>query len=65
VEEDHVANLLDGVGHVVEPLGQLEDLLAVEAGDEGGVQSGEDGAGDAVALVLQFGQLLGLGLGVG
>ena len=63
VEEDHVADLLDGVGDVVEPFGQLEDVVAVQAGDEGGGQPGQDGAGDAVALMLQVGQVLGLGLG--
>jgi hypothetical protein len=64
VQEDHVADVVDGVGHVVEPFGQLEDVVAVQAGDEGRGQPGQDGPGDAVALVLQVGQLLGLGLGV-
>jgi len=63
VQEDHVADVVDGVGHVVEPFGQLKDVIAVEAGDEGGGQPGEDGPGEAVALMLQLGQLLGLGLG--
>jgi hypothetical protein len=50
---------------VVEPFGQLEDVVAVQAGNQGRGQRGEDGAGDAVDLVLELGQLLGLGLGVG
>jgi len=40
VEEDHVADVIDGVGHVVEPFGQLEDVVTIEAGDEGGGQPG-------------------------
>jgi hypothetical protein len=63
VEEDHVTDLLDGVNHIVEPFGQVKDVVAVQAGDEGGGQPGQDGAGDAVALMLQVGQVLGLGLG--
>jgi hypothetical protein len=65
MQKDHVANVVDSIGHIVEPFGQLKDVVADQAGNEGRAQPGQDGPGDAVTLMLQLGQLLGLGLGVG
>src|SRR5829696_6629458 len=64
VEDQHVGRLLDGVEHVVELAGQGVDVLAVEGGDEGGVEPGVDGVGEPVALVLGLDQALGFHLRV-
>ena len=53
LEEDQVlGHALEVVEDVVEVGGDGADVLAVEGGDEGGVQGVEDLAGDRVALVL-------------
>jgi hypothetical protein len=44
--------------------GQVVDVLAVERGDEGGVEPRVDGVGEPVALVLGLDQALGLHLRV-
>src|SRR5215217_2452572 len=64
VQDQHVGRGLDGVEHVVELAGQGVDVLAVEGGDEGGVEPGVDGVGEPVALVLGLDQPLGLHLRV-
>src|SRR5215213_2674234 len=64
VQDQHVGRGLDGVEHVVELPGQGVDVLAVEGGDEGGVEPGVDGVGEPVALVLGLDQALGLHLRV-
>src|SRR5215216_7917739 len=64
VQDQHVGRFLDGVEHVVEVAGEGVDVLAVEGGDEGGVEPGVDGVGEPVALVLGVDQALGLHLGV-
>src|SRR5829696_8446128 len=64
VQDQHVGRLLDGVEHVVELAGQGVDVLAVEGGDEGGVEPGVDGVGEPVALVLGLDQALGFHLRV-
>jgi len=45
-------NFLDKVYHIVQALGKLRDVLAVDGGDEGGVQLGYDTVGDFIAVVL-------------
>src|SRR4029453_8401678 len=64
VQHQQVGRRLDGVEHVVELAGQGVDVLAVEGGDEGGVEPGVDGVGEPVALVLGLDQALGLHLRV-
>src|SRR5829696_2386496 len=64
VEDQHVGRRLDGVEHVVQLAGEGVDVLAVEGGDEGGVEAGVDGVGEPVALVLGVDQALGLHLRV-
>src|SRR5215216_1291627 len=64
VQHHHVGRFLDGVEHVVELAGEPVDVLAVERGDEGRVEPGEDGVGEPVALVLGLDQPLGLHLRV-
>jgi hypothetical protein len=64
VEHHHVGRGLDGVDDVVELAGERLDVLAVEGGDEGRVEPGEDGVGEPVALVLGLDQPLGLHLRV-
>src|SRR4029453_10002078 len=64
VEDQHVGRRLHGIEHVVELSGQGVDVLAVEGGDEGGVEPGVDGVGEPVALVLGLDQALGLHLRV-
>src|SRR5215217_349926 len=64
VQHQHVGRRLDGVQHVVELAGQGVDVLAVERGDEGGVEPRVDGVGEPVALVLGLDQPLGLHLRV-
>jgi hypothetical protein len=64
VEDQHVGRRLHGVEHVVELAGQGVDVLAVERGDEGGVEPRVDGVGQPVALVLGLDQALGLHLRV-
>src|SRR4029453_7744978 len=62
VQDQHVGGGLDGVEDVVELAGQGVDVLAVERGDEGGVEPRVDGVGQPVALVLGLDQALGLHL---
>ena len=62
MEDQHVGRRLDSVEHVVQLAGQGVDVLAVERGDEGGVEPGVDGVGEPVALVLGLDQALGLHL---
>src|SRR5215204_943029 len=64
VQDQHVGRGLDGVEHVVQLAGQGVDVLAVERGDEGGVEPGVDRVGEPVALVLGLDQALGLHLRV-
>src|SRR6266511_3033931 len=64
VQHQHVGGRLDRVGDVVQLGRQVVDVLAVERGDEGGVEPREDRVGDAVALVLLLGQAFGLHLRV-
>src|SRR6266540_366067 len=64
VQHQHIRGRLDRVGHVVQLGRQVVDVLAVERGDEGGVEPREDRVGDAVALVLLLGQAFGLHLRV-
>ena len=56
----HVGHGLDGVDDVVHPDRQTVDVLAVERGDERGVQRSNDLVGDLVTLVLPL-QDLGVG----
>jgi hypothetical protein len=59
VLDEHVGGLLDRVDDVVQLGGERIDVLTVEGGDEGGVEPGQDGVGDAVAFVLVLGQPFG------
>src|SRR6266508_4468300 len=52
VQHQHVRGRLERVDHVVQVAGEGVDVLAVERGDEGGVQPGEDRVGEPVGLVL-------------
>src|SRR5215217_4299694 len=64
VQDEHVGGLLDRVNDVVQLGGEGVDVLTVKGGDEGGVEPGQDGVGDAVAFVLAVDQAFGFQLGV-
>ena len=51
---------IDGVHDVVERLGQFVDVFAIDGGDEGAIQAGDDVVGQEIALVLDLLDLLGL-----
>jgi hypothetical protein len=62
-QDEHVGGLLDRVDDVVQLGGERVDVLTVEGGDEGGVEPGQDGVGDAVAFVLVLDQPFGFSSG--
>jgi hypothetical protein len=64
VQDEHVGGLLDRVDDVVQLGGEGVDVFTVEGGDEGGVEAGQDGVGDAVAFVLVLDQPFGFQLRV-
>src|SRR5262249_6161910 len=60
LEEAHAADgAVDQVDDVVQPYGELVDVLAVDRRDEGPVDVAEDLVGDLVALVLEAFDLVG------
>ena len=71
VEPEQVGGVLDVVDDVVDRLGELVDVLAVERGDVLGVQELDDLPGQVVAVVLELldvglaDVVLGIGLGTG
>jgi hypothetical protein len=63
VQDEHVGGLLDRVDHVVQLGDEGVDVFTVERGDEGGIEAGQDGVGDAVAFVLVLDQPFGFSSG--
>jgi hypothetical protein len=49
-----IGGLMDEVGDVIHGIGQHDDVLPVEGGNEGPVQEGDNLVGNAVSLVLQL-----------
>src|SRR2546426_3002587 len=65
VDPHPLGHRLDEVQHVVQPGGEVVDVLAVDRRDERGVQPLDDLVGDDVAGVLDLLDRVGLGPGVG
>src|SRR5829696_8830292 len=63
VQDEHVGGLLDRVDDIIQLGGEGVDVLTVKGGDEGGVEPGQDGVGDAVAFVLALDQPLAFSSG--
>src|ERR1700730_2775046 len=62
VEEKPVGHRIDEVQHVVQTARQGVDVLAVDRGDERGIQPADHFVGDGIARVLEITDLLDLGL---
>src|SRR5438034_548621 len=65
IDNEALGGRLDVVEHVVQPRGEVVDVLAIDRRDEGRVQLLDDLVGDLVARVLDFLDLMGLGARVG
>jgi hypothetical protein len=64
LQDKHVGGLLHCGDDIVQLGGERVDILTVKRGDEGGVEPGQDGVGDAVAFVLILDQAFGFQLRV-
>ena len=60
IQPDQRRGRVDGLHHIVQGSGELEDVLPIERGDEGAVESLDDPVGHRVARVLDRLDLVGL-----